>query len=103
MEKMVNDQYDYILTVFYDVWKELSPEQKIMSLDKALCGIDGGDMEHQKISKKNPDSKEYTENMNLFGPLEVMKLSEIIDLKCQSFVDEKKEEKNSKRKIKEIA
>jgi hypothetical protein len=101
MEKMVNDEYDYILTVFYHVWKDLTPEQKVVALDKALCGIDMGDMEKAKLSKKAPDSKEYTANLNCFGPESVMKLSELIDLRCQTILEERKEnEKQAKGKKK---
>src|ERR1035437_4246960 len=51
MEKMINEGYDFIMTVFYDVWKDITPEQKVIALDKALCGINMGDMENQKIGK----------------------------------------------------
>lgn len=92
MDKMINDTYDFILTVFYDVWKSLEPEQKIMLLDKALCGIDMGSMESQKIGKTPPDSKEYTANMRFYGAEKVMNASEMIDLACIRIIEEKKEQ-----------
>ena len=92
LEKMITDQYDFILTTFYDVWKDLEPEQKLISLDKALCAIDIGDIENQKIGKKAPDSKEYTANMKFFGAEKVMNTSEIIDLACQRIIETRKEE-----------
>lgn len=48
IEKMINDNYDFILTIFYDVWAKLEPEQKIIQLDKALCGIEIVDEEKVK-------------------------------------------------------
>lgn len=100
IEKMVNDDYDFILTIFYDVWAKLEPEQKIIQLDKALCGIDMGDGEQEeKVKKKAPDSKEYVSNMMFYGAENVMRISEIIDLSCASAMEERKEkEKNSKKK-----
>ena len=99
IEKMVNDEYDFILTIFYDVWSKLDPEQKIFQLDKALCGIDMGDGEEiDKLKKKAPDSKEYVSNMYFYGAEKVMKISEIVDLSCASAMEERKEkEKNAKK------
>lgn len=98
MEKMINDSFDFIVTVFYDVWKELKGEQKVIQLDKVLCGIDMGDMESQKMKKKQPDSTEYIDNMNQFTPKKVMEVSEIVHLTCQRIIEEKKEKtKNNVR------
>lgn len=95
IDKMINADYDFILTVFYDVWKVLTPEQKVMTLDKALCGIDMGNMEKQKIGKKAPDSKEFIDNMRFYGPDKVMETSEIIDLACINFISDKADEKRA--------
>ena len=92
MDKMINDTYDFILTIFYDVWKNLEPEQKLIMLDKALCGIDMGSMENQKIGKTPPDSKEYKANMRFFGADKVMNTSEMVDSACRSVLEEKKEQ-----------
>jgi hypothetical protein len=92
LEKMIENRYDFILTVFYDVWKDLEPEHKVMSLDKALCGVDMGSMENPKITKKAPDSKEYIDNMKFYGADQVMETSEIIDLACQRIVEDRKEQ-----------
>ena len=102
MEKMIDDTYDFILTVFYDAWKDLGGEEKVILLDKALCGIDMGDMEDQKIGKKSPDSKEYVTNMMFYGADKVMKLSETVDLTCQRIMEEKKEESKNKKRTKTI-
>lgn len=92
MDKMIDDTYDFILTIFYDVWKDLEPEQKILMLDKALCGIDMGDMENQKLSKTSPDSKEYKSNMRFYGADKVMNTSDVVDLACRRILEEKKEQ-----------
>lgn len=85
-------KYDFCLSVYYDVWKDLTSEQKIMMLDKALCGVDMGSMEKQKVSKKSYDSKEYKDNMSFYGRDKVMDTSEIIHLSCMRIMEEKKEQ-----------
>jgi len=92
MDKMINDTYDFILTIYYDVWKDLESEQKLMLLDKALCGVDMGDMESQKIGKKAPDSKEFKANLRYYGADKVMNTSEIVDLACRRIIQDKKEQ-----------
>ena len=98
IEKMINNDYDFVLTAFYDVWKDLEPEQKVISLDKALCGIDMGDMEKQKVGKKAPDSKEFIANMLHYGADKVMKISEMVDLACERIIEERKEQERNKKK-----
>ena len=61
VEKMVNDDYDYILYVHYRSWKELDIENKVIQLDKILCGVDI-DLEN-KTKKQSVDSKEYISNL----------------------------------------
>jgi hypothetical protein len=98
IEKMVNEEFDFIMTVFYDVWAKLDPEQKVIQLDKALCGIDMGDGESEKSKKKSPDSKEYVSNMLFYGAEKVMRISEIIDLSCATAVEERKEKEKAAKK-----
>lgn len=98
IEKMVNDEYDFILTVFYDVWAKLEPEQKVIQLDKALCGIDMGENDNDKVKKKAPDSKEYVSNMLFYGAEKVMRISEIVDLSCATAVEERKEKEKANKK-----
>ena len=93
MEKMIDFNYDFILTVFYDVWKVITPEEKIIQLDKALCGIEIVD--EIKSKKKAPDSKEYVANMHMYGPDKVMELSERIDLSCITAIEARKEKKKN--------
>jgi hypothetical protein len=93
IEKMVNDDYDYIVTVFYDVWKDLDEKNKIIQLDKALCGIDMGTLEKPSLSKKTPDTREYNDNLRFYGAEKVLDSSEMIDLACQRVLEERKEKK----------
>ena len=94
LDKMINDEYDFILTAFYDVWSKLEPEQKIIQLDKALCGIESG---KEKLKKKSPDSKEYVANMLMFGPEKVMNISEMVNMACQNAIAERKEAAKNKK------
>lgn len=99
MEKMINNDFDFILTVFYDVWATLKPEQKIIQLDKALCGIEIDISEAEaKSKKKSPDSKEYVANMLLYGPQKVMEISSMVDMACVSAIETRKEEAKNKKK-----
>lgn len=98
MEKVIDDQYDFILTVYYDVWKDLDESQKTIQLDRALCGIDMGTIEKPVIKTKQPNSREFTSNMRQYGANEVMETSEIVHLACQRIAEEKKEEKKNAAK-----
>jgi len=99
LDKMINDEYDFILTAFYDVWSKLEPEQKIIQLDKALCGIEISMNENTeaKPKKKAPDSKEYVANMLMYGPEKVMQISEIVDMACQNAIEQRKEEAKNRK------
>lgn len=97
MEKMVNDEFDYIVTVFYDVWKELDRTNKILQLDKALCGIDMGTLEKPTIGKKTSDTREFHDNLMFYGAQTVLESSEMVDLACQRIMDERKEKKKEER------
>lgn len=94
MEKMVNNEYDYILVVFYKVWKELDMEHKVMQLDKLLCGVDTGSA---KSKKYNVDSKEYISNMRHFGADAVLKSTEIVAMAVGRILEEEKEEKKGNK------
>src|SRR5258708_3353638 len=86
IERLVNDEYDYILTIYYPVWKNLDSKNKAIQLDKILCGVElapGKDAAEVVVKKKPTDSREYTENMKHFGEVEVLKSSEIVDLAVQ--------------------
>jgi hypothetical protein len=107
MVKMINDTYDYMVVVYHPVWKKLDSKNKVIQLDKILCGIDmspGKDMAEVVYKKKQTDSKEYTNNMRHFGFNDVLKSSEMIDLATQSAIEKELEEKkNSKKKEKKDA
>jgi len=93
IEKNIEEAYDYILTVYYAVWAQLDPKQKVISLDKALCGIDFGTGEEIKFGKASPDCSEFKNNMKEYGATEVMNTSEIISLACVRIAEEAKEAK----------
>ena len=91
LEKTIEESYDYILTVYHAVWEQLDPIQKVISLDKALCGIDFGSGEEIKLGKASPDCSEFKNNMKEYGATKVMDTSEIITLTCRRIADEIKE------------
>ncbi len=95
MEKMINDDYDFIVFVSYKVWKELNIENKVIQLDKILSGIDTGTNESPKLAKKMADSKEYIANMRFFGPEKVLNSSEAVHLACERIVEKEKEDKKN--------
>jgi len=94
-EKMINDDYDYILAVYYKIWKSLDIENKIIQLDKILCGVDGTE---DSAKKNQVDSKEYLDNMKHFGPEKVLNSSEAVDLGVTGIVEKEKEEKKNAKK-----
>ena len=93
LEKTIEESYDYILTVYYAVWATLDPIQKVISLDKALCGVDFGKGDEVKLGKASPDCSEFKNNMKQYGATKVMDTSEIITLACRRIADEEKEAK----------
>lgn len=99
IEKMVNDEYDYIITVFYDVWKDLDNKNKIIQLDRALCGIDMGTIDKPALGKKTPDTREFNDNLRYYGAETVLDSSEMVDLACQRVMDERREKKKEERKL----
>lgn len=100
LSRMINDQYDYILCIYYPVWKDLDSKNKAIQLDKILCGVQlapGKDQAEVVVKKKSTDVREYVENMKHFGELEVMKSSEIVDLAVQRLIEAAAEEKKLKK------
>ncbi len=93
IEKYVDDRYDFILLLFYPIWKDLDAKNKIIQLDKTLSGIDMGSFENTSLKKKQADSKEYVSNMKFFGPDNVLDSSETVHLACEAFVEQEKEKK----------
>ncbi len=102
IDKMVNDDYDYIITVYYEVWKDLDENNKIIQLDKALCGIDMGTLEKPTLKKKPSDTREYNDNLRHYGAEKVLSSSEMVDLACQRIFEEKKEKKREEREMKKM-
>lgn len=93
IEKMVNDDFDYILFVHYKTWKELDLNHKVIQLDKILCGI-SIDMDN-KIKKNSVDSKEYINNLRYYGAETVLNSSEIIDMTVDRIIEEEKQQKKN--------
>lgn len=108
IERLVNDKYDYIVTIYYPVWKSLDSKNKAIQLDKILCGVElapGKDQAEVIVKKKPSDSREYIENMAHFGAQDVLNSSEIVDKAVQQIMDEeadrKKQEKDRKKQERE--
>lgn len=99
MERAVNDAYDYIVCIYHPAWKGLDAKQKVIQLDKILCGIhvEKGLDGSKSVKKQQADLKEFERCIRHFGADEVMKSSEIIDLAVASAKEKQKEDiKNQK-------
>lgn len=92
IERRVDDRYDFIIVVYYPVYKNLNPEDKLIQLDKILCGIDLGTIDKPSIKKQQPDSKEFIGNLNFFGTQKVHDSSETVHLAVESIVQSEKED-----------
>jgi hypothetical protein len=95
-ERIIKNDFDYILFIYYPVWKDLDSKNKAIQLDKILCGVDlapGKDPAEIVVKKRATDSREYLENMQHFGAEEVLKSSEIVDLSVQRILEEAAEAK----------
>ena len=98
LEKIVNDSYDFVVLVYYKIWKELDLKHKVIQLDKLLGGVDLGTLSSPKIRKRQTDSREYIDCLMFYGSKEVMDSSNIIHDRTESILEEEKEEKkNAKR------
>ncbi len=100
IERMVHNDYDYILCIYYPVWKDLDIKNKVIQLDKILCGVDlapGKDPAEIVVKKRATDSREYIDNMKHFGSEEVLRSSEIVDLATQRIMEEAAEQKKMKK------
>jgi hypothetical protein len=97
IEKCVDDRYDFIVILYYPVWKDLDGKNKIIQLDKVLSGIDNGTDEKPTQKKKQADCKEFIENMNCFGANDVLNSSQVVHLAAERIVEEAKEEANKNK------
>lgn len=96
MERLIHNDYDYIVCIYYKVWKDLDSKNKAIQLDKILCGVNlaPGKDAAEVVVKKNPtDLREYSENVNHFGAEDVLKSSEIVNLSVQRILEEEAEQK----------
>lgn len=92
MEKMVDDTFDYIITVYYPVWKGLDAESKVIQMDKLLCGVDLGNLEEEKLKKRQKNTREFSDNLFFFGPEIVLANSDMVNLATCSAIEKQKEE-----------
>ena len=95
-ERALDENYDFILSVFYPVWKELDARSKVVQLDKILCGIQ---MEEEKLKKKQSDSIEFVDNLYCFGVEDVIKSTEVVHLSTEQFIEKQKEAKKNKQPL----
>lgn len=96
LEKMINDEFDYVICVHYKAWKELDVENKVIQLDKIICGIQiDEELDPKKAeTKKIPaDSKEYLLNIKCYGADKVLNSSEIVDATVSRIVEQEKAQK----------
>lgn len=102
IERMVHNDYDYILCIYYPVWKDLDSKTKAIQLDKILCGVNlsPGKDPADIVVKKNPtDVREYEHNMKHFGAEDVLKSSEIVNLATQRIMEEAAEQKKLQKEM----
>ncbi len=99
MEKVINDQYDYIISVYYPIWKLLDTVNKTIQLDKLLCGVSVSYKSDGtiKCAKAPQNSREYLNNIYCFGANRVIESSDLIhQTGCQIEEQVKEEKKNAK-------
>ena len=102
-ERMLFDKYDYMLFIYYPVWRNLDTKNKVIQLDKILCGIQlmpGKDMAELVVKKKATDSREYLDNLHHFGNEDVLKSSEIVDMAVKQLIMEAAEKKKLDKDLK---
>jgi len=94
-ERAIYDAYDYVVIVYYPIWKELDNKNKFIQLDKLLCGVE---IETKKsgaevLKKAAYDCREYTDNMHFWGADNVLKSSEVVHLAVTRYIESQKESK----------
>ena len=85
-DKLVNDEIDYILIVYYQMWKELEIEDKVIQLDRLLCGVKAGGEK-----KELADAREYTDNLWFYQPDKVLRSVEKVALSITGIIEREKE------------
>jgi hypothetical protein len=80
MEKVIDDSFDYIICLYQPVWKDLDSVNKVIQLDKLMCGINIDEKEDGtvKYRKNTYDSREFTDNMRFFGAEKVMNSTDLV-------------------------
>jgi hypothetical protein len=105
VERAVHDDYDYVITLYHPVWKNLDIKSKFMQLDKILCGIkiDVNKKTGEEMVKKTAyDCREYMANLNYWGADKVLKNTEIVHLAIQQYLETKGEDGEIERQINEL-
>lgn len=95
-ERLIDGGFDYIMFIYYPVWKNLDSKNKAIQLDKILCGVQlkpGKDMAELVVSKKATDSREYLDNLNHFGNEDVLRSSEIVARAVEQLLEDEAERK----------
>lgn len=96
-ERAIYDAYDYVVIVYYPIWKELDKKNKFIQLDKLLCGVsmDISKSGTETIKKAAYDSREYTDNMHFWGADNVLRSSEAVHLATTRHIESIKEKKGN--------
>lgn len=104
MEKVIDDRFDYIVCLYQPVWKDLDSVNKVIQLDKLMCGINIDEKEDGSVKFKKTayDSREYTDNMRFFGAEQVMNSTDLVH-QTATQVEElmKQAKKEAKQAVKE--
>ena len=93
LDKQVDNEiiYDYIIYVYYQIWKELEIADKVIQLDKLLCGTNpSGD------KKEQVDSREYSDNLWHYTPDNVLKSTQKVNMSISNILETEKEARKNK-------
>ena len=103
LERRKNNDFDYFLSVYYPVWKDLDSKNKAIQLHKILCGFNltPGKDPAEVLVKKNPtDTREYKENIDFFGAEDVLNSSNIINMAVTTILEKAAEDKKNAKEAK---
>lgn len=102
-EKLINSNFDFIITLYHPVWKDLDSVNKVIQLDKLLCGIniDAKDDGSINFKKTSQDSREYTNSLRFFGAEKVINSSELVHQTASQYEERMREERKRAKAAKE--
>jgi len=100
MEKAIMNDFDYIICLYQPVWKDLDSVNKVIQLDKLMCGINIDEKEDGsvKFRKNTYDSREFTDNMRFFGAEKVMNSTDLVHQTATQIEEKMKEAKKNAKK-----